>query len=100
MRKILLVCAAGMSTSMLVKNMRKEAEKIGYEAQIDAYPVSEVARVGADADIVFLGPQISFQLAKVKGLVSCPVETVDMATYGMMDGARVIARVREVLGDA
>lgn len=42
MRKIVLLCNAGLSTSMLVDKMRKEAEAIGYECTINAYPVAEV----------------------------------------------------------
>ncbi len=99
MKKIVLACAAGMSTSMLVVNMRKAAEEAGYACEINAYPISDVKDKGADADIVLLGPQVRFQLAKIKGMVSCPVEAIDATAYGTMNGKAVIAHVREVLGD-
>ncbi len=99
MRKIVLLCAAGMSTSMLVTKMKKAADEQGYEVDINAYPVAEAKTRGEGADIVLLGPQVRFNLAKVKEQVACPVEAIDMAAYGMMDGAKVIKRVKEVLGD-
>ena len=34
MKKILLVCAAGMSTSLLVNRMKEAAEKKGVEVEI------------------------------------------------------------------
>ncbi len=41
MKHIMLVCNAGMSTSMLVTKMQKAAEETGVEATIWAVPVSE-----------------------------------------------------------
>ena len=61
MKKIVLLCAAGMSTSMLVQRMRENAAQIGYECQVDAYPISDAKRGASDADIVLLGPQVRFK---------------------------------------
>lgn len=100
MRKIVLVCAAGMSTSMLVKKMQEAAADSGYETEIAAYPIGEVDRVGQGADIILLGPQVRFQLKSVKEkFPNTPVESIDMAAYGMMDGKKVIAAVKKTLGD-
>lgn len=99
MRKIVLLCAAGMSTSMLVKKMREAAQETGYECSIDAFAVAEAKQVAEDADVVLLGPQVRFQLDKVKEMVACPVESIDMSDYGTMNGANVVRRVKEVLGD-
>lgn len=100
MKKIILACMAGLSTSILVSKMREAAEADGYACTITAYPISNVKQVGADADIVLLGPQVRFQADSVKKSVSCPVEVVDMAAYGTMDGRKVMDKVKEVLGDA
>lgn len=99
MKKIVLLCAAGMSTSLLVTKMQKAAADEGIECDINAYSISQAKEVGAEADIILLGPQVRFNLAKVKEQCpNCPVEAIDMAAYGMMDGAKVIKRVKEVLG--
>lgn len=99
MRKIVLACMAGLSTSILVGKMREAAKADGYDCTVNAYPISNVSKEGADADMVLLGPQVRLQLENVKGCVNCPVEVIDMMSYGMMDGKKVIGRVREVLGD-
>lgn len=100
MRKIILLCNAGMSTSALVTKMRQAAEKIGYECEIKAYAAAEASKVKDGADIIFLGPQVKYLLNKVKEDVApIPVEVIDMTVYGMMDGAKVINRAKEVLGD-
>ena len=99
MKKIVLLCAAGMSTSLLVTKMQKAALEEGLECDINAYSIAQAKEVGADADIILLGPQVRFNLTKVKEQCpNCPVEAIDMAAYGMMDGAKVIKRVKEVLG--
>ena len=41
MKNIVLCCAAGMSTSMLVQRMKDAAQKKGIEVSIKAVPVAE-----------------------------------------------------------
>lgn len=98
MKKIVLLCAAGMSTSLLVTKMREAAAKEDFECQIDAYSISEADTAAKGADVVLLGPQVRFQLKRVTEQVSCPVEAIDMAAYGMMDGKKVIAQAKKILG--
>lgn len=45
MRKIILLCAAGMSTSMLVVKMKEEADKMGYETNIEAHALAKAAEI-------------------------------------------------------
>lgn len=99
MKKIVLLCAAGMSTSMLVKKMKEAADEMGLQTDIAAYPVAKAKEVSAEADIVLLGPQVRFQLAKLQGELSCPVAAIDMAAYGLMDGKAVMKTVVETIGE-
>lgn len=90
MKNIILLCSAGMSTSLIVTKMREAASVKGYECKIDAYPVNEAAQRGADADIILLGPQIRFQQKNVQKNVSCPVMVIDMTAYGTMNGKKIL----------
>lgn len=100
MRDIVLFCAAGMSTSLLVTKMRQAAAAEGYEVSIAAHPISAAESYGHEADIVLLGPQVKFELKRVRELLDpVPVEAIDMVAYGMMDGKKVITQVKRVLGD-
>ena len=92
MKKILLVCSAGMSTSLLVTKMREAAEAKGEEVQIDALPVAECSTVIDSVDIVLLGPQVRFQKPTVEKLVNgrIPVEVMDMRLYGTMNGQAIL----------
>lgn len=92
MYNILLVCSAGMSTSMMVKKMQDAAAAKGVDAKIwavgDAESVEEVTK----ADIVMLGPQVRFLEKKMKERVhnEKPVVVIDMMAYGTMNGEKVL----------
>ena len=100
MKKILLVCAAGMSTSLLVNKMVAAAKEKGIEINIDALPVSECSSVIDTVDIVLLGPQVRFQKPQVDALVQgrIPVEVIDMRLYGTMNGKAILEGVLKTLG--
>mgnify|MGYP002669419691 CR=1 FL=1 len=98
MKKIVLLCAAGMSTSLLVNKMREVATKEGFECDINAYSVSEAQKHGSEADVILLGPQVRFELSRVKSLAKCPVDSIDMRAYGMMDGAKVLQQAKTLMG--
>ena len=100
MKNILLVCAAGMSTSLLVNKMKAAAKEKGIEINIDALPVSECSSVIDKVDIVLLGPQVRFQKPQVDALVKgrIPVEVIDMRLYGTMNGKVILDNVLKTLG--
>lgn len=101
MKKIVLLCASGMSTSMLVRKMKEAAcAAEGYECSIDAFSASEAATKAADADVVLLGPQIRFQKNKIAEQVpGVPVDAIDMRMYGRMDGKGALAFARKLMND-
>ena len=92
MKKIMLVCSAGMSTSLLVTKMKNAAKEIGVEVEIEALPVSECSTKIDEVDIVLLGPQVRFQKPVVEKLANgrIPVEVIDMRSYGIMDGKSIL----------
>ncbi len=92
MVSILLVCSAGMSTSMLVKKMQEAAEAKGVEANIWAVGDAESTTESKKADVILLGPQVRFLEKKMKERVEDkkPVAVIDMASYGTMNGAKVL----------
>ena len=100
MRKILLVCSAGMSTSMLVDKMMKAAEKENYEIRVEAHSISEARMLGSSWDVIRLGPQVKFQLKEMKNAFpDKPVEAIEMRSYGRMDGEAIVNQARLLLKD-
>ncbi|MGY3747481.1 PTS sugar transporter subunit IIB [Vagococcus salmoninarum] len=94
-KTIMLVCSAGMSTSLLVTKMQKAAEAQGLEADIFAVSASDADSHLADknVNVLLLGPQVRFmkgQFEKKLEPMNIPLEVIDMKDYGMMNGENVL----------
>ncbi len=94
-KKITLICAAGMSTSMLVVKMRLAAAEMKKDVEIRAVAESDFKKVENDTDILLLGPQVGFMINKFKENYErkgIKVEIIDSNDYGRMDGERVLKK--------
>jgi len=99
MKNIVLICAAGMSTSLLVEKMQRCALEDAYECKINAYSMGESSRVIPDADIVLLGPQVRYNAPKLKlQFPDKKIESIDMVLYGTMNGRAVLDHAKKVMG--
>ena len=107
MKKIMLVCAAGMSTSLLVTKMEKAAAAMGDEVEIFALPISEGEKRVGDVDCILLGPQVRFQKNTIEKAMEAagvsnpgkPVEIINMQDYGMMNGEAVYKKAKAMMGE-
>ena len=100
MKKIVLVCSAGMSTSLLVMKMMNAAKKEGIEADIVAVPEVEAKRNISDTDVVLLAPQVRYLLNKMKQELEpsgIPVAVIESINYGMMNGEAVMKQAMELI---
>lgn len=91
MYKILLVCSAGMSTSLLVNKMLKAAKEQAIDAKVWAVGQGELDANAADADCILMGPQVRFLEDKVRAAANGkPFAVIPMSDYGMMNGKKVL----------
>ena len=99
MVRIMLACAAGMSTSLLVTKMEKAAAEAGVEAKIWAVPVSEAKSLAGEFDVLLIGPQVKYKFNEFKTWADgrFPVAVIDMRDYGTMNGPKVFATAMELL---
>lgn len=97
---IMLACAMGMSTSLLVKKMQEAAKQQGKDYKIWATDVDSVEDEEERYDIVMLGPQVSWRLDEVKEAVdgAAPVTVIDKQDYGSCNGAAVVKTAEQILG--
>ena len=82
---IMLACAAGMSTSLLVTKMQNAATERGLDVEIFA---------------VLLGPQVRYLLGDFQEKLkekNIPVSVIPMTDYGMMNGAKVLDLAESLL---
>jgi PTS system cellobiose-specific IIB component len=91
-KKILLVCGAGMSTSLLAAKIEEAAKKRGLEIEVSATAGGDLSREAENIDILLLGPQLSFKKEEYleKYGNRFPVEVIHPDDYGMMNGEKVL----------
>ena len=90
--KILLVCSAGMSTSLMVNKMKKVAEENKLAAEILAVAEANAKEHFDTTDVLLLGPQVNYLEDTIRAEVGdrFPVITINSQKYGMMDGLGVL----------
>ncbi len=101
---VMLVCSAGMSTSLLVSKMQKSAEEKGLNAEIFANSANEADKTLAskDVDVLLLGPQVRFMKTQFEKKVAdknIPVDVIDMRDYGMVNGEKVLQTALDLLSN-
>lgn len=87
--KILLACAGGFSTSMLVQKMQEAAKNKGMDVEILAV-AEENINDHLDSDVLLLGPQIGHREEDLSNELSFPVFVIDSMDYGTMNGEAVL----------
>lgn len=88
-KKILLVCSSGMSTSILVKSMQKASIEENFPAEISSTSVAGIEDKLADIDALLVGPQIRHRFSKLKEVAekaNVPIELIPAQIYGLIDG--------------
>lgn len=102
MKRILLACSAGMSTSLLVTKMEEEAKKRGLETEIWAVAQDKAPSEMKRADVLLIGPQMRFmkkKFAVTAEEVGIPLDVIDPMAYGRVDGKAVLDKALELIGE-
>lgn len=101
MKRITLVCSAGMSTSLLVTKMNAAAQRLGAEVSIIAVAEAELKNHWDTTDVLLLGPQVRFLLNKLKAAGETrgiPVDVINSIDYGTMNGEKVLNQALSLIG--
>ena len=95
--KLMLVCNAGMSTSMLVSKIERAAKDQGIELEVAAFPLTQAEKaINAAANI----PKSNIWFNKSNTATDkTPIEVIDMKDYGLMNGANVLKKALEIVGN-
>ncbi|QAA34519.1 PTS sugar transporter subunit IIB [Clostridium manihotivorum] len=91
---ILLACASGMSTSLVVKKMEEAASQQGIDCKIWAVSQDVVEEEMKKADVLLIGPQMRFLKAKLEpkaNEVGIKVDVIKPMDYGRCDGKAILA---------
>lgn len=94
MINITLICSSGMSTSMLMDNMKEEVKKLNLDVTIKAISEQDFKDYYLFTDIALIAPQIAFKhkkiIEKYKGNYIATL--IDSLDYGMMDGKSILLK--------
>src|SRR5690606_30194618 len=99
--KIVLVCAAGMSTSLVVQRMKKEAADRQLDVEVIAIPMEEFEEQIQDASVVLVGPQVRFRLAELvvnANNYGVPVSVNDHRHFSMVNGDKILDTALSLIG--
>ena len=95
--RIVLCCAGGLSTTMLMNSMKDTVHNSAKlnDADFDfiAIPIDILQSEADNCDVLVLGPQVAHKLDAVKPIIEprkIPYVIVDQETYGKMDKATVM----------
>ncbi|MDK2981215.1 MAG: cellobiose system component [Chloroflexota bacterium] len=103
--KVVLVCAAGMSSSLLEEKIRQAAQAAGREMELKAVDSTRMGLWDYEMetmDIILVAPQVRFtkrniiKKAEPYGII---VQDIDTIAYGMVDGEKIFEQVLEALTD-
>lgn len=99
--EILMVCSGGMSSSMVVKGLEKEADKEGLDANVKAVGTGEYENeLSNNWDIILVAPQVKHRLdyfeEKAKE-VNLPVLVIQPEAYSPIGSDMLLKQVREKL---
>lgn len=96
--KILLVCAAGMSTSVLMKKIKKWCQENGEELEIQAVGTTAYESEWTKYDCILVGPQIRYKVDDIRKDVSIPVEMIPGPDYAIGNAANIMKLAHKITG--
>lgn len=98
---ILLVCASGMSTGLLLSKMYAEGEKRSMSnLDIFACSVDEMHKYINNYDVVLVAPQIRYKEKYISNLAVSKNKRyafIDGVSYGRVDGSSVLNQALSIM---
>jgi PTS system cellobiose-specific IIB component len=91
--KVLLVCAAGMSTSILMKKLEKYAATQNIDFQIEAVGLNAYKDVCSKYDCILMGPQVGYRKDEVVKGSGKPVDVIKPQDYGIGNCANIFSQI-------
>ncbi len=92
---VLVVCAAGMSSSALVQKLREEVKRQNLDdIKIGSCASGELNRYAVQADIILFAPQLSFMAESFDNRYGARVIVLERREYGIQDTERILKKIR------
>ena len=100
MMNILLVCASGLSTSLLAQKIEKEMKNKGENGSVWAIDIDSVNSFTSEnaVDCLLLAPQVHFAQEEVKSIVDkkdIPMIEISSMDYGRMNAKKIFEETQK-----
>ncbi|QCX33792.1 PTS sugar transporter subunit IIB [Caloramator sp. E03] len=99
---ILLACASGMSTGLVVKKMQEAAKEKGIDCKIWAVSQDVVEEEMKNADVLLIGPQMRFLKSKLESKANelgIKIDVIKPMDYGRCDGRAILNMALEMINN-
>lgn len=80
---ILLVCAGGLSTGLLIRKLKAYWQQTGEPLNIAAAGLADYQQVSQDAQIILVGPQVAYRLDEIREVSQKPCAAIDSTDYAL-----------------
>lgn len=100
MAKVLLVCSAWISTSLLVEKMKTVAKEKNFDDEIISVPAAEGTQMLNDYDVIILGPQVAYILPNFQKLTTKPLAIISQKTYALAKGDEALLFAHQILDES
>ncbi len=97
--RLLLICAGGYSTSMLVKKLEKYASENNVEPFVcEAHSCTELAEIKDQFEVCLYGPQVSNRVGWIKEILgpNYPVAKIEPADYAIGNAPKIFALIDSI----
>ena len=94
--KILLVCASGISTNILVKKMEEYVKEQGLDVEVVAKGLGEYGEYFNHFDLILLGPQISYKRKEIEEHSKKPVLAIPPNDYALGNVKNIFNQINSI----
>ena len=97
--KVLIICASGMSTSLIKSRMNRYASENGLDIRVDSDSYDNLSYVIQEYDIILFAPQVAMHFEESRreytgsGKIFC---LLTVREFGSMDGQKLIQKCRDL----
>ena len=92
--KVLLMCANGLSTGILMNKMNQWAKQNNEDLEVKAIPIDDYLSVYKDYDVLLVGPQMRYKIKDVqKAVTDRPSAVINPSDYALGNVENIIKAV-------
>lgn len=80
---ILLVCAGGLSTGLLIRKLKAYWQELGEPLTIASAGLADYDQASQNADVILVGPQVAYRLEEIRKISQKPCAAIDSTDYAL-----------------